>query len=238
MSTGNPFIRTEQVSQEDVAAFMDQAAKQAVEQQEHYQKGFSTDDPAVVEENKLQDSADQQVETQIENIEQVLTPAVSAESSDAIEAEDLNPFLNNTVAAEKEATEVVNETSETNPFLSTAVVDSVDVDGDAQPDLVETAPTPVDTDAVIGSLESIREDLCDTMEENKLNPRNTEFVVDVQLEDESKDLLDADITSTIAQAPEMLESLESIVVCRETSVPAIIQILDDKIAELKAVTAE
>jgi hypothetical protein len=72
------------------------------------------------------------------------------------------------------------------------------------------------------------------MDENKLNSRNTEFLVDVRLEDNGKALLDQDLDAVIATAPEVFESLESIKLCDERSVPQILNILRDKLAEVKS----
>ena len=120
------------------------------------------------------------------------------------------------------------EGSELNPFFNTVAGDApqeADVDGDSKPDLVQS----------IDSLESIREDLEEVMGENKLNSRNTEFLVDVRLEDSGKALLDQDLDAVIATAPEVFESLESIKLCDERSVPQILNILRDKIAEVKSI---
>lgn len=83
-------------------------------------------------------------------------------------------------------------------------------------------------DKGIQSLESIVEDLEEVMVDTSVNRRSTDFVVDVQLDDESKELLDNDINDVIQTAPDQFESLESIVLCNERSVPVILGILKAK----------
>ena len=87
-------------------------------------------------------------------------------------------------------------------------------------------------DKGIQSLESIITDLEESMSATALNPRNTEFVVDVVLDEKSKELLDNDIKDVIQSDPEQYESLESIVLCNERSVPKILGILKQKQQDL------
>jgi len=87
-------------------------------------------------------------------------------------------------------------------------------------------------DKGIQSLESIITDLEESMRATALNPRNTEFVVDVVLDEQSKELLDNDIKDVIQSRPEQYESLESIVLCNERSVPKILGILKQKQQDL------
>ena len=239
----NPFIT---VSLEDTAAFSDELTKDAQKQEEHYLKGYTSDDPAIVETNKLQDNAEQVVDASIDATEQVLSGEVATESADeenpfipkaapttdeplAVPAEsETNPFEGTVAVAETAAVEEATEGSEQNPFFATSAGEApteVDVDGDSKPDLT----------ASVDSLESIIEDLEEVMTENQPNARSTEFLVDVHLEDDGKQLLDQDLDAAIAQAPETLESLESIKLCDERSVNQILTILRSKVEEIKPV---
>lgn len=232
----NPFIT---VSLEDTAAFSDELTKDAQKQEEHYLKGYTSDDPAIVETNKLQDNAEQFVDASIDATEQVLSGEVATESAD-----EENPFIpkaapttdeplavpveSETNPFEGTVAEEATEGSEQNPFFATSAGEApteVDVDGDSKPDLT----------ASVDSLESIIEDLEEVMTENQPNARSTEFLVDVHLEDDGKQLLDQDLDAAIAQAPETLESLESIKLCDERSVSQILTILRSKVEEIKPV---
>ena len=241
----NPFMTSSVVSNEDTAAFSDELTQDAQKKEEHYLKGYSSDDPTIVETNKLQDNASEVVEQTLNNVAEVLDGEVATESKvdenpfipKASPTEDTpvtvadepntNPFEGVVQDAETTATTETEEGSELNPFFNTVAGEApqeVDVDGDSKPDLVQG----------IDSLESIREDLEEVMGENKLNSRNTEFLVDVRLEDSGKALLDQDLDAVIATAPEVFESLESIKLCDERSVPQILNILRDKLAEVKS----
>ncbi len=87
-------------------------------------------------------------------------------------------------------------------------------------------------DKGIQSLESIITDLEEAMDATALNSRNTQFVVDVVLDDQSKELLDNDIKDVIQSNPEQYESLESIILCNERSVPKVLGILKQKQEDL------
>ena len=88
--------------------------------------------------------------------------------------------------------------------------------------------------AAIASLESIREDLTGLVRDTQTIVPQTEFVVDVNLDDDSKTLLDEDLAEIIAADPQVMESLESISLLDERSVNVIVTIIDHKIATLKA----
>lgn len=221
----NPFMTSSVVSNEDTAAFSDELTKDAQKKEEHYLKGYSSDDPTIVETNKLQDNASEVVEQTLNNVAEVLDGEVATES--VADEPNTNPFEGVVQDAETATTVEHDESSELNPFFNTVAGEppqEADVDGDSKPDLTQG----------IDSLESIREDLEEVMDENKLNSRNTEFLVDVRLEDNGKALLDQDLDAVIATAPEVFESLESIKLCDERSVPQILNILRDKLAEVKS----
>lgn len=241
----NPFMSSGVVSNEDTAAFSDELTKDAQKKEEHYLKGYTSDDPTIVETNKLQDNASAVVEQTLDNVAEVLDGAVATESADenpfipkASPTEDApvtvadepntNPFEGVVQDAETATKTETEEGSELNPFFNTVAGDApqeVDVDGDSKPDLVQG----------VDSLESIIEDLEEVMDQNKLNSRSTEFLVDVHLEDDSKAQLDQDLDGVIASAPEAYESLESIKLCDERSVPQILNILREKLTEVKPV---
>lgn len=221
----NPFMTSSVVSNEDTAAFSDELTKDAQKKEEHYLKGYSSDDPTIVETNKLQDNASEVVEQTLNNVAEVLDGEVATES--VADEPNTNPFEGVVQDAETATTVEHDESSELNPFFNTVAGEppqEADVDGDSKPDLTQG----------IDSLESIREDLEEVMDENKLNSRNTEFLVDVRLEDNGKALLDQDLDAVIATAPEVFESLESIKLCDERSVPQILNILRDKLTEVKS----
>lgn len=88
--------------------------------------------------------------------------------------------------------------------------------------------------AVAAALESIREDLTGLVNDTETASPQTEFVVDIVLDDDSKTLLDNDLAEIIARDPEILESLESIALTGERSVKTIITILGDKIEQVNA----
>mgnify|MGYP003611085536 CR=1 FL=1 len=98
----------------------------------------------------------------------------------------------------------------------------------------ETVENEISSDAAIASLESIREDLTGLVRDTQTAVPQTEFIVDVDLDDDSKTLLDKDLTEIIAADPEVMESLESISLLDERSVNTIIGIIDDKLESLKA----
>ena len=241
----NPFMTSGVVSKEDTAAFSDELTQDAQKKEEHYLKGYSSNDPTIVETNKLQDNASAVVEQTLDNLAVVLNGEVATESveenpfiSKASPTEDApvtvadepntNPFVGVVQDAKTIATAEVEQGSEMNPFFNTVAGETpevVDVDGDSKSDLGQS----------VDSLESIIEDLEEVMDENKLNSRNTEFVVDVRLEDNGKALLDQDLDGVIATAPEVYESLESIKLCDERSVPQILSILRSKLEEVKPV---
>lgn len=241
----NPFMTSGVVSNEDAAAFSDELTKDAQKKEEHYLKGYTSDDPSIVETNKLQDHASAEVGESLDNLEALIDGKVATESTDenpfipkaspsddepmlVAEEPHTNPFVGVVEDAHNVAHADTAGNSEQNPFFNTVAGEtpaSVDVDGDSKPDL----------QAGVDSLESIIEDLEGVMEENTLNRRNTEFVVDVHLEDDGKQLLDQDIDGVIETAPETFESLESIKLCDERSVPQILSILRTKLEEVKAI---
>ena len=69
----NPFMTSSVVSNEDTAAFSDELTKDAQKKEEHYLKGYSSDDPMIVETNKLQDNASEVVEQTLNNVAEVLS---------------------------------------------------------------------------------------------------------------------------------------------------------------------
>lgn len=91
----------------------------------------------------------------------------------------------------------------------------------------------ISSDAAITSLESIREDLTGLVRDTQTAIPQTEFIIDVDLDDDSKTLLDKDLTEIIASDPEVLESLESISLLGERSVNTIVDIIDAKLVLLK-----
>lgn len=119
---------------------------------------------------------------------------------------------------------------EPNPFFDTPTDNKPD-DTAIYPDQTEHEITG---SPVITSLESIREDLTGLVRDTQTAVPQTEFVVDVNLDDESKTLLDKDLADVIASDPEVMESLESISLVDERSVKTIISIIDHKLAWLKA----
>jgi hypothetical protein len=84
----NPFMTSSVVSNEDTAAFSDELTKDAQKKEEHYLKGYSSDDPTIVETNKLQDNASEVVEQTLNNVAEVLDGEVATESK-----VDENPFI-------------------------------------------------------------------------------------------------------------------------------------------------
>ena len=119
---------------------------------------------------------------------------------------------------------------EPNPFFDTPTDNKPD-DTMTYPDQTEHVVTG---EPAIASLESIREDLTGLVRDTQTAVPQTEFVVDVNLDDESKTLLDKDLAEVIASDPEVMESLESISLVDERSVKTIISIIDHKLAWLKA----
>lgn len=215
--SGNPFIK---VSLEDTAAFSDQFAQDMTRDEEHYLKGFSSDNPELVEQNKTQSVSDDFVEGKRAELDETLSGGVATESE-----EPINPFTGEVAEAAQRAEAEVAEDIQSNPFITQpeqAVVNSVDVPPDVTPEVGSSVETGID------SLESIIEDLEEVMSENQTNARNTEFRVDVELDDPSKDLLQQDLSEVIATDPETFESLEGISLCNEVSVPKILAILKAK----------
>lgn len=87
----------------------------------------------------------------------------------------------------------------------------------------------------ITSIESIIEDLEAAMEpSDQSNPFVTEHqvAIDVELDDDSKATLDADVDAVIQNDPETFESLESIKLCNERNIPTLIEILRAKREDL------
>ena len=119
---------------------------------------------------------------------------------------------------------------EPNPFFDTPTDNKPD-DTVIYPDQTEHVVTG---EPAITSLESIREDLTGLVRDTQTAVPQTEFVVDVNLDDDSKTLLDEDLAEIIAADPQVMESLESISLLDERSVNAIVTIIDHKIATLKA----
>lgn len=221
--SGNPFLT---VSQEDTAAFSDQFSNDLTRTEERYLKGFSGNDPEVVEENKTQAAADDFVAEKRTDLDETLSGGVATESE-----EPINPFLGEVVQAAEQAEEEVAEDIESNPFIAqpeAAVANSVDVPPDVTPEVGSDVKTGVD------SLEEIISDLEEAMDATALNARNTEFRVDVELDEPSKELLQQDITAVVAQDPQTFESLEGIVLCDEVSVPKILTILKEKRDSLRS----
>lgn len=122
------------------------------------------------------------------------------------------------------------QTEEPNPFFNTPVNNKPD-DTAIYPDQTEHE---INSDPAIASLESIREDLTGLVRDTQTAVPQTEFVVDVNLDDDSKTLLDKDLADVIASDPEVMESLESIALVDERSAKTIISIIDHKLAWLKA----
>lgn len=112
-----------------------------------------------------------------------------------------------------------------------APLDNIPDDKTVYPDQTEEE---INGAAAIASLESIREDLTGLVRDTQTAVPQTEFVVDVNLDDDSKTLLDSDLAEIIAADPQVMESLESISLLDERSVNAIVTIIDHKIATLKA----
>lgn len=221
--SGNPFLT---VSQEDTAAFSDQFSNDLTRTEERYLKGFSGNDPEVVEENKTQAAADDFVAEKRTDLDETLSGGVATESE-----EPINPFLGEVVQAAEQAEEEVAEDIESNPFIAqpeAAVANSVDVPPDVTPEVGSDVKTGVD------SLEEIISDLEEAMDATALNARNTEFRVDVELDEPSKELLQQDITAVVAQDPQTFESLEGIVLCDEVSIPKILTILKEKRDSLRS----
>lgn len=221
--SGNPFLT---VSQEDTAAFSDQFSNDLTRTEERYLKGFSGNDPEVIEENKTQAAADDFVAEKRTDLDETLSGGVATESE-----EPINPFLGEVVQAAEQAEEEVAEDIESNPFIAqpeAAVANSVDVPPDVTPEVGSDVKTGVD------SLEEIISDLEEAMDATALNARNTEFRVDVELDEPSKELLQQDITAVVAQDPQTFESLEGIVLCGEVSVPKILTILKEKRDSLRS----
>lgn len=221
--SGNPFLT---VSQEDTAAFSDQFSNDLTRTEERYLKGFSGNDPEVVEDNKTQAAADDFVAEKRTDLDETLSGGVATESE-----EPINPFLGEVVQAAEQAEEEVAEDIESNPFIAqpeAAVANSVDVPPDVTPEVGSDVKTGVD------SLEEIISDLEEAMDATALNARNTEFRVDVELDEPSKELLQQDITAVVAQDPQTFESLEGIVLCDEVSVPKILMILKEKRDSLRS----
>lgn len=215
--SGNPFIK---VSLEDTAAFSDQFSQDMTRTEEHYLKGFSSDDPDLVEQNKTQSAADDFVEEKRTELDETLSGGVATESE-----EPINPFIGEVVEAAQQAEAEVAEDIQSNPFITQpeqAVANSVDVPPDVTPEVGSKVETGVD------SLESIIEDLEEVMSENQTNARSTEYRVDVELDEPSKDLLQEDLAGVISNEPETFESLEGITLCNEVSVPKILAILKAK----------
>lgn len=175
--SSNPFISDNTTSQEDIAAFPVALTEGLSDAETKYTLGDNEENPEQIQEQKVQENAEINVDRQAGNIQEVLTQ----EDND-------NPFLN--------------------------------------------SDTESNLDKGIQSLESIITDLEESMDNAKLNQRNTEFVVDVQLDDQSKELLDNDIKDVIQSNPEQYESLESIVLCQERSIPTILSILKNKRQDL------
>ena len=119
---------------------------------------------------------------------------------------------------------------EPNPFFDTPTDNKPD-DTVIYPDRTEHVVTG---EPAITSLESIREDLTGLVRDTQTAVPQTEFVVDVNLDDESKTLLDKDLAEIIASDPEVMESLESISLVDERSAKTIISIIDHKLAWLKS----
>ena len=119
---------------------------------------------------------------------------------------------------------------EPNPFFDTPTDNKPD-DTTIYPDQTEHEVTG---EPAIASLESIREDLTGLVRDTQTAVPQTEFVVDVNLDDESKTLLDKDLAEVIASDPEVMESLESISLVDERSAKTIISIIDHKLAWLKS----
>lgn len=208
----NPFLTP---SMEDTAAFADEYAQDMSRKEERYLKGYSGDDPLLVEGNKEQAAADDAVEVKIEQIEAAVTPST----------EDVNPFLDKGVAevAAEVETQVAEEI-ESNPFLVGVAEEQPQVTVD-----VQDAGQPRN---VVESLEEIINDLESAMAATETPVESAEYQLDVQLDDESKEQFDQDLAGVIAQEPEALESLESIQLCNERSVPVLLGILQDKRTEL------
>jgi hypothetical protein len=106
----NPFMTSNVVSNEDTAAFSDELTKDAQKKEEHYLKGYSSDDPMIVETNKLQDNASEVVEQTLNNVAEVLDGEVTTESN-----ADENPFIPKASPTEDAPVTVADEPN-TNPF--------------------------------------------------------------------------------------------------------------------------
>lgn len=214
--SGNPFLT---VSQEDTAAFADHFAEGLDHHEENYLKGKHGDNPFLVEENKTQAATDEFVAEQREHLDETLTGGVATESDEAV-----NPFIGGVAEAVAEVETQEAEESTSNPFL--------DASEEVQPE-----EAPAEEPGVIPGVESLEEiitELQDAMDATATNARNTEFRVDVELDESSRELLEQDINAVIAQAPETYESLEGICILAEKSVPKILSILTAKRKELRS----
>lgn len=139
----------------------------------------------------------------------------------------INEFYDDDTTPESVTPSDATQPDAPNPFFDDEPVNVPD-DAGRYPD---QPTTPADA---LPALESIREDLTGLVRETQTIIPEKEFIIDVELDDESKTLLDQDLAEVIARDPEIMESLESISLCGERSVQTIIAILDQKIDQLKA----
>ena len=141
----------------------------------------------------------------------------------------INDFLDDDQTPDSVTQSDATEVDAVNDFFDAPIVNASD-DTVTYP---EEAAHQVEGTAALVALESIREDLTGLVRDTETAIPQTEFVVDVNLDDDSKTLLDDDLANVIASDPQLLGSLESISLLDERSAKTIIEILDDKIAELK-----